>query len=162
MEVKGAEFMAKRYGMLAVFIFIHIIAGSLVGSFFPPGPWVEQLVKPSFYPPAIAFPVVWTILYALMGVSLWLFWIADGSGKRQGYVWYSAQLAVNLLFTPLMFGLQSTLLGSLDTLVLLLLLGKTMTLFYRYSQTAAYLLLPYFLWTCFASVLAITLWVLNG
>lgn len=154
--------MVKRYGVLAVFIFIHIIAGSLIGSFFPPGAWVEQLVKPSFYPPAIAFPVVWTILYASMGFSLWFYWIADGSHKRHGYLWYTAQLVVNLLFTPLMFGLQSTLLGSLDTLILVGLLGKTVTYFYRYSQLAAYLLLPYLVWACFASILAISLWVLNG
>ncbi|HBU37140.1 MAG TPA: hypothetical protein DEB70_04970 [Planctomycetaceae bacterium] len=162
MEVKGAESMVKRYGVLTVFIFIHIMAGSLVGSFFPPGPWLEQLVKPPFYPPAIVFPVVWTLLYASMGVSLWVFWLVDGSDKGQGYLWYSAQLVVNLLFTPLMFGLQSTMLGSLDTLILVLFLGKTITLFYRFSPKAACILLPYFLWTCFASVLAISLWVLNG
>lgn len=157
----GTHNNVKRYGVLILFACGHVLVGSMTGWLFPPGIWVEQLIKPAFYPPALAFPVVWTMLYILMGVSLWLFWCSQGTGKRQGYFWYVTQLAVNLLFTPLMFGLQSTTLGSLDAFALLLLLSMTIRSFHRHSRWAAYLLAPYWLWAGFASVLAVTLWWLN-
>lgn len=156
------QIKVRQYGVLVLFAVGHILAGSMTGWFFPPGVWVEQLIKPVFYPPAIAFPLVWTILYALMGVSLWLFQFSEGTGKQEGYAWYGAQLMANLLFTPLMFGLQSTLLGSLDALALLLLLSMTIRSFHHHSRGAAYLLVPYWLWTAFASVLALSLWRLNS
>lgn len=150
-----------RYWVLVGLMIAHIFGGALMGRLFPPGAWVEGLSKPVFYPPALAFPVVWTTLYALMGLSLWFFWSADGHNKRWGYYSYAAQLCTNYLFTPLMFGLQSTFLGFMDVLLLIVLLGVTIRTFHRHSPKAAYLLIPYFVWTCFALILATTLWRLN-
>ncbi len=151
----------KRLSICAGFMAFHTLAGALMGSLFPPGDWVKQLVKPAFYPPPIAFPIAWTFLYGLMGISLWLFWSSAESRKRKGLFWYASQLSVNFLFTPLMFGLQSTLLGLIDILILLPILHITILAFYRSSPKAAYLLIPYSLWVFYALALALSLWLLN-
>lgn len=139
----------------------HVFAGFLIGRFFPAGEWVDQLAKPVFYPPTWAFPVAWTILYALMGVALWVFLRAPHGNKRLPLALYLVQLAVNLLYTPLCFGLESTLLGLMIVTVLWLLLAATITVFHRISRLSAWLLLPYFLWVSFALVLSQSLWRLN-
>jgi tryptophan-rich sensory protein len=151
----------KQLSTCAGFVAFHILAGSLIGFFFPSGDWVNKLVKPDFYPPSMIFPIAWTFLYALMGVSLWLFWSSAKSGKGTGLFWYANQLSVNFLFSPLMFGLQSTLLGLINIIILLPLIGVTMLKFYRGSPKAAYLLIPYLLWVIFALALSFNLWILN-
>lgn len=152
----------RRYALLAALIGLHVLAGFLAGFFFPAGPWVEQLVKPAFYPPAVAFPIVWTMLYALMGASLWLFILSERPNKGPALALYGVQMAVNLSFTPLMFGLQSTLLGFLNVLALVPLVALTIIRFHRFSRGAALILVPYLGWISFALVLAGSLWWLNG
>ena len=151
----------KSQSILVGLVALHILAGFLTGHFFPPGSWVEQLTKPSFYPPPLAFPVVWTILYALMGVSVWLFLCSEKQGKGQTLSIYASQLTVNLLFTPLMFGLRSTFLGFLDVLILLPLIIATIFFFYKFSPRAALLQIPYLAWVSFALILSFSLWRLN-
>jgi len=157
----GRNIGLKQLGICALFMALHVLAGSLTGYFFPSGDWVEGLVKPAFYPPSMLFPIAWTGLYALMGMSLWLFWFSTDSNRKTGLLWYAGQLGVNLLFSPLTFGLQSTLLGLIDVLVLLPLICLTMMAFYRVSKKAAYLLIPYLSWVIFALALALSLWILN-
>lgn len=146
---------------LLLLVAIHISLGSLVGALFPPGAWLESLIKPGFYPPTWAFPVAWTFLYACMGASLW-FVVRSRQGPKRLALWvYSSQLAVNLAYTPLCFGLESTLLGLLDVSLLLIILLATMIQFRKISLTAAALLVPYLLWVSFALVLSISIWELN-
>lgn len=148
--------------LLIGLVVFHVFAGFLAGHFFPPGPWVEQLSKPSFYPPPLAFPVVWSLLYALMGVSVWLLLQSDRQGKGKALVLYASQLTVNLLFTPLMFGLRNVFLGFLDVLILLPLLVATIVVLYRFSPRASLLQIPYLLWVGFALTLSFSLWRLNS
>ena len=151
-----------RFPGLILLVALHIGAGSFLGAFFPPGLWLEGLVKPAFYPPTWAFPVAWTILYAMMGCSVWLVFKAKQGPKRLALWLYAAQLVVNLAYTPLCFGLESTLLGFLDVGLLLVLLLTTIPSFYQISRTAALLLVPYLLWVCFAFVLSFFIWRLNS
>ena len=146
---------------LLMLVAIHIGLGSFVGALFPPGAWLENLVKPSFYPPGWAFPVAWTFLYACMGVSLWLVLRSRQKPKRLALWLYGGQLAVNLAYTPLCFGLESTLLGLLDVSLLLVILLATMIQFRKNSFAAAALLVPYLLWVSFALALSISIWRLN-
>ncbi len=152
----------KSKALLISLVALHIFAGFLAGSFFPPGPWVEQLSKPSFYPPPLAFPVVWSLLYALMGGSVWLLLHSDKQGKGKALLLYTSQLAVNLLFTPLMFGLRNVFLGFLDVLILLPLLVVTIVVLYKFSPRASLLQIPYLLWVGFALILSFSLWRLNS
>lgn len=117
-------------------------------------PWFANLVKPAIMPPEWVFPVVWTLLYALMGVALAMIVAARGApGRGAAIAAFVAQLAINLTWSPVFFGLHQVLPALLIILVLIALVALTIMLFRRISGTAALLLLPYLAWICFATAL---------
>lgn len=124
--------------------------------------WYPTLGKPLWTPPNLAFPIAWTILYILMGVAAALTWSAAGPGRRaQPMTAFFVQLALNVLWTLLFFGLRNPLLGLIDILLLLAAILWTMLAFRRVSRLAALLLLPYLLWVAFATTLNFEIWRLN-
>ncbi len=125
--------------------------------------WYETLVKPSFWPPNWIFGPVWTVLYALMGVSAYIIW-SQGTKKRAvkiALTYFFIQLACNFLWSILFFGLRSPIMGLVDILILWFFIAKTMHAFEKLSRPAAYLLVPYFLWVSFATVLNAVIVILN-
>ncbi len=128
-----------------------------------PGSWYDMLVKPSFNPPSWVFGPVWTILYILMGISLYLVLMAwrRGSDTRIPLVLFGIQLALNALWSFLFFGLQSPAAGLAGIIVLWIFIGATIVTFFRISRPAALLLLPYFAWVSFASILNYAIFTLN-
>ena len=125
--------------------------------------WYETLERPGFAPPNSVFPVVWTVLYAVMAVAAWLFWRAEGkSGDRKvGLIWFGVQLALNVAWSFAFFWLQSPASGLIVILLLLMAIAITIVLFDRLSRAAALLLIPYLLWVCFAAALNFAFWFLN-
>lgn len=125
--------------------------------------WYVGLEKPFFSPPNWIFGPVWTILYLLMGISFYLLWVRGFKKKAVRYasVLFGIQLLLNLLWTPLFFGLRSPLLGLIDIVLLLVVLIFTITKIYTISKTAAYLLIPYLLWVSFATMLNAAILILN-
>ena len=114
--------------------------------------WIE---RPWFYPPEIAFPVVWTLLFTLMGLALFLVW-HRGPGRRDVHVAFAAfgvQLALNLAWTPVFFGLRRPDLGLLVIGALWVAVVGTIVAFDRVSRAAAGLLVPYLGWVSFAFAL---------
>jgi translocator protein len=125
--------------------------------------WYNTLTKPWFTPPNWVFAPVWTLLYCMMGVSLWLI-IKDGfdnSEVKRGTICFVAQLLVNFLWTIAFFGIRSPAMGLVVIIALLYLIGLTIQRFNRVSKPAAYLLTPYFCWTCYATALNIAIVLLN-
>ena len=125
--------------------------------------WYPTLRKPSFTPPGAVFGPVWTVLYLLMGVSLYLVsrrGRADGAVRRAEAI-FAVQLLLNAAWTPLFFGRRSPLLGLLDILPMWAAVMATMRAFYRISKPAALLLVPYLLWVSYAVVLNLSIWRLN-
>lgn len=119
-----------------------------------------QLNKPSWAPPASVFGPVWSVLYALMGVSAWLVWRSPGrNGVALGL--FGAQLAANALWSWMFFAWHRGALSAVEVLVLLGLIVATLVTFWRTNRLAAVLLVPYLLWVSFASVLTWTLWQSN-
>lgn len=118
-----------------------------------------QLVKPSWAPPAGIFGPVWSVLYALMGISAWLVW--RSGPNRRALVLFFAQLAVNALWSWLFFTWHQGALATAEVLVLLALIAATMRAFWQSSRLAAALLLPYLLWVAFASALTWSVWQAN-
>ena len=114
--------------------------------------WIE---KPWFYPPEILFPIVWTALFTLMGVALFLIVRSDerGSAFSLALLAFAIQFGLNLSWTPFFFGLQRPDLGFLIILLLWLAIVGTIILFLRISRIAGLLLVPYLLWVSFATVL---------
>jgi tryptophan-rich sensory protein len=120
-----------------------------------------QLSKPSWAPPASVFGPVWSVLYALMGVSAWLVWRSPGS-KGVALGLFGAQLAANALWSWMFFAWHRGALAAVEVLVLLALIVATAVAFWRISRLAALLLVPYLLWVSFASVLTWALWRTNA
>lgn len=139
------------------------IIGSLVTT-TGEGSWYAAIEKPSFNPPGFVFGPVWTTLYILMGISLYLIWM-EGTGRREvrlALIFFSTQLVLNALWTFLFFGLQSPFLGLVEIIILWLFIVATIVAFYRFNKTAAFLMVPYLAWVTFAAFLTYSIWILNG
>jgi benzodiazapine receptor len=152
-------------GLLLVCIAIPLLAGA-IGSIFTMEAiptWYATLQKPSFSPPAWVFGPVWTTLFILMGIALYIV-VKDGTGTapvRHAIAFFGAQILANTLWSFLFFGMRSPFLGLIDILLLVVLIAGTMVTFYRVSKAAAWLLVPYLCWVCFATAVNAAVWVLN-
>lgn len=150
---------------LIIAIGLSLSAGA-IGSIFTmpaiPG-WYAVLQKPDLSPPDWLFGPVWTMLYILMGVAAFIIW-KRGLDKKEvkiALVIFGIQLALNVLWSVMFFGLQDPGLALIEIIVLWLAILFTIIVFYRISRVAAFLLLPYILWVSFASYLNYAIWMLN-
>lgn len=126
------------------------------------GPFYTQLMRPEWAPPSGLFGPVWTILYALMGISAWLVWRVGGfRAARTALTLFLVQLAVNALWSWLFFGWQRGGLAFADIILLWALIVATLVSFWRIRPLASALLIPYLLWVSFASALNYSVWKLN-
>lgn len=124
--------------------------------------WYLTLEKPPFTPPPSYFPIAWTILYIMMGISF--FTIIMQPATKQKYVavnLFLVQLILNLLWSYIFFELQSITYALIDVILLLIFLIATIIYFFRLSKLAGYLLIPYLLQVIFATYLNIGLAILN-
>jgi translocator protein len=127
--------------------------------------WYPKLEKPSFTPPGWVFAPVWTVLYAMMGLSLFL--ASQRRTEQDGGLWeasrvlFGTQLALNTLWSYVFFGRRSPGWALVEILFLWVAIVATTWAFSRISRTAGLLLLPYLLWTSFAVVLNHSIWRLN-
>ena len=121
----------------------------------------EKLVQPPLSPPSWVFPVVWTILYILMGISAYLVYTTDSLYRKSSLKIYAAQLVVNFFWSILFFNLEMYLFAFLWLLLLLVLILFMIFSFSRVSKTAAYLQIPYLLWVMFAGYLNLGIYLLN-
>lgn len=122
------------------------------------------LRQPPLSPPGWLFPIVWTILYILMGIASYLVLTSAAPREdiRTGLWLYGLQLAVNFVWPILFFNLQWFLIAFFWLILLWILVIVTTVKFYRIDSRASYLLLPYLLWTTFAAYLNLGIFVLNG
>ncbi len=126
--------------------------------------WYPNLEKPSFTPPSWVFGPVWTLLYALMGGSLYVASRqrgASGDVVRTSRVLFGIQLVLNVLWSYVFFGRRSPGWAAVEIAFLWGAIVATTLAFWRISKTAALLLLPYLLWTSFAVLLTYEIWRLN-
>ncbi len=150
-------------------LIVSIIACELVGILGTPftlsaiPAWYSTLNKPGFSPPGWIFGPVWTLLYFFMGISFYLIWVQGWKHKRARTAgkFFLLQLGVNFLWSPIFFGLRSPILGFITIIVLWFLIVITMRKFYPLSKPAFYLLVPYFLWVSFTTLLNATIVLLN-
>lgn len=121
-----------------------------------------QLVQPDWAPPAGIFGPVWTVLYAMMGISAWLVWCSDGfRPHRHALILFLLQLTLNALWSWIFFAWHRGALALADVLALWFLILATLLSFWRVRPIAGALLIPYLLWVGFASALNYSLWLLN-
>ena len=140
-------------------------ASAIGGAFTRPAVtgWYVMVQKPLFSPPNEVFAPVWTVLYFLMAVSLYLIWQKRREGLRDNsaLLLFSAQLALNASWSAVFFGLQSIGGGLVVIGMLWLTLLATIRRFWSISRRAAACLIPYFIWLSFAVVLNFAIWRLN-
>ncbi len=124
--------------------------------------WYAELQKPFFNPPPWVFGPVWTTLYLLMGVSLFLVWRLPRTPKRNRALgWFAAQLVLNCAWSFLFFGAERPDLALVDIVLLDAAVLGTIRTFRGLSRTGALLLVPYLLWILFATLLNGAIWQLN-
>jgi tryptophan-rich sensory protein len=127
------------------------------------GGWYADLAKPSWTPPSWLFGPVWTALYGMMAVAVWLVWMRrhDRPAAVPMTV-FALQLVLNAAWTPLFFGLHRPGIAFADIVLLWLVLVATVWLFWGRRAIAGLLLVPYLLWVSFAAALNFAIWRLNA
>jgi translocator protein len=125
--------------------------------------WYRALTKPPWNPANGVFGPVWTLLYILMGVALFLVWRRGWvtPGVQTAVLLFAAQLIFNLLWSVVFFGFRTIGGGLVIIVILWLLIVATIVSFFRLNAVSGVLMLPYIAWVTFASVLNATIWSLN-
>lgn len=145
-------------------LFICQVA-SLIGNIFNSFSlytWYPILLKPSFIPPPWVFGIVWTILFILMGIALYLVFINKKSPYySEALYFFLLQLGLNVFWTFCFFVLRNPLMAFFEILFLMVSIFITLIYFYKVNKISACLLIPYFLWVIFIAVLNYSFFVLN-
>jgi tryptophan-rich sensory protein len=157
--------MKANFGRLALSLIGPLLIGFL-GSVFTIDQidtWYQQINKPELIPPNSVFGPVWTILYLLMGIALYL--VVESKAKQEdknrAYLIFGIQLILNLLWSIIFFTMHRLLSASAEIIILWIAIILNILSFWKVSKTASLLLIPYLLWVTFASYLTIAVWVLN-
>ena len=123
-----------------------------------------MLQTPPLSPPSILFPIVWTILYVLMGISSAMIYIdrdKNPDAAKKGLIWYGASLVLNFSWSIIFFNLQAAFFALLVLLVLLYTIIRTILEYRKVNPIAAYIQNPYAIWVAFAGYLNAGIWLLN-
>lgn len=125
--------------------------------------WYQSLIKPSWAPPAYLFGPVWTVLYVLIAISFGKVFLMFFGKQVKWYILlpFVLNLVFNFAFTPIQFGLQNNYLAALDILLVLGTLIWAMVAIFPFARWITYIQIPYLLWVSFATVLQLTITVLN-
>jgi benzodiazapine receptor len=166
MEIASRSQLRMAYLRYALFTVPAILLlGTLSGRAAGSGngnPWFDALEKPGFMPPGWAFPLAWTILYIMLGLSLAMILNARGArGRGLAVSVFLAQLALNYAWSPIFFARHKIDLALIVILAIIVLTVVTAWLFHRIRKPAAWLLLPYLAWLCFATALNFQIGRLN-
>ncbi len=141
---------------------LAVLAAAATGSLFRPGDWYRGLDRPAWTPPDWLFPVAWTVLYIAMAVA---------AGRVAGHgsplvpaalAFWSCQIALNVLWSPVVFGLRRLGAGAVVMAALLVAVLATLALFAQVDAVAGWLIVPYAVWISYAAALNVALWRRNA
>lgn len=155
----------KNWKVYAFWIGLSLGVGALSGLLSRPGMegFQKTVAQPPLSPPAILFPIVWTVLYTLMGISAARIWLTEPSELRSRSInLFIAQLVVNFFWSLIFFDARSFPLAFLWLLLLWGLVAWMIITFRKIDSRAALLQVPYLLWVTFAAYLSAGVWVLNA
>lgn len=141
------------------YLFLPVVLGSLVGFIISGSINYNELVKPPLAPPSWLFPIMWTIIYLLMGISYYLL-KQDNDNEVLSRIYY-VQLGVNLLWSIIFFVFEARLLACIWIVLLDILVGLMIYWFYNTKKISGYLNILYMLWILFATYLTIGIYILN-
>ena len=156
--------MQNKFIKLVASLSLPFVAGSIGSYFTIPSidSWYQTLNKPIFSPPDWVFGPAWTILYVLMGISFYLVWSSKSSkNKNQAVKLFLIQLTLNASWSIIFFGLHNPSFAFINIIALWIVIYMTIRAFTTPSKTAAYLLYPYLAWVSFATILNLSIVLLN-
>ncbi|MBO5164553.1 MAG: tryptophan-rich sensory protein [Ruminococcus sp.] len=147
-------------------LLIFIVSAELVGAVSALlsggfGSFYAELVKPPFSPPGWVFPVVWAVLYAIMGISAYMVYSSESNSRKTALGVYTAQLAVNFSWSIIFFRFKLLNAAAVTAVILAVLVGIMIYCFARIRKSAGLINIPYLLWSIYASYLAIGTAFLN-
>ena len=138
-------------------------SASVIGGLVTVGfkePWYSLINKPTFNPPSWVFAPVWTTLYLMMTIAIWLFWHSRNKDMNTIYI-YFIHIVFNTTWSIVFFGLHQILLALFVLIGLILIIIILMLRFKRVNIVSYYLMIPYLLWCCYALVLNFNIFLLN-
>lgn len=154
-----------RFIPLILSIGIPLILGGITAALMPNMKEVYSgLTKPVFAPPSFVFPIVWTILYVMMGIAAYKVYILkyDGIDVSSALFVYSIQLLLNFLWTFIFFGFRLYGIAFIELIILVFFVLLTIKRFYdKAGKESALLMVPYLIWLVYAGVLNFYVWMLN-
>lgn len=151
----------KNRSVLVISILIPLAIGSLSTLISGNRAMYSLINKPALSPPAFIFPIVWTILYILMGVSSYIIYESNDPGRRKALRTYVVQLLLNFFWSIIFFGLFQYFLAFLWLLALIIVITVMIYQFYKISPAAANLQIPYLIWCIFAAYLNFMIYIMN-
>ena len=156
-------YMLKNKFLSFVLFFVITYSASFIGgiiTFSFKEPWYSQLVKSNYNPPDWVFAPVWTTLYLMMTIAIWVFWLSKNRDMNTVYI-YLIHIVLNTTWSVVFFGLHQILLALIVLLVLIFLIIILIFRFKRVNLISVYLMIPYLLWTFYALFLNFNLLILN-
>ena len=155
--------MLKNKFLSFILFGLITFSASVIGGLVTVGfkePWYSLINKPTFNPPSWVFAPVWTTLYLMMTIAIWLFWHSRNKDMNTIYI-YFIHIVFNTTWSIVFFGLHQIFTALVVLLVLVFLIITLIKKFKRVNLISYYLMFPYLLWTFYALFLNINLLVLN-
>ncbi len=155
--------MLKNKFLSFFLFFVVTYSASFIGSLATISykePWYSSLIKSNLNPPDWVFAPVWTTLYFLMTVAIWLFWHSKNKNIDTVYI-YFIHLVFNTTWSIVFFVFHNIFLALINLIILIVLIIIIMIRFKRVNLTSYYLMIPYLLWCCYALILNMSLFILN-
>lgn len=150
-----------NFKVLFINILIPIAFGFTGGFLGNSSEGFKNIPKPQFAPPGIVFPIVWSVLYILMGISSYLIYTSSNKNKKSALIIYGIQLLLNSLWTLFFFRLKWYLFSFIWILFIMLFVVIMICKFYKINKVSAFIQIPYLLWLIFASILNFSIYLLS-
>ncbi len=155
--------MPKNKFLSFLFFLIITFSASFIGGFVTISykePWYSQLIKSNYNPPDWIFAPVWTTLYLMMALAIWIFWNSKKRDINTIYI-YLFHIFFNTTWSIAFFALHNILLALLNLIILISFIIILILRFRRVNLVSYYLMIPYLLWTSYALFLNLSLYILN-
>ncbi len=155
--------MLKNKFLSFILFLIITFSASFIGSlvtFTYKEPWYSQLIKSNYNPPDWIFAPVWTTLYFMMTLAIWIFWHSKNRDINTIYI-YFIHIVFNTTWSIVFFGLHQIFLAMIVLMILIFLIIVLIIRFKRVNLVSYYLMIPYLLWCCYALFLNLNLYILN-
>ena len=146
------------FTLIVLVTFSASAIGGVVTSIYKE-PWYSQIIQPTFSPPSWVFGPVWTALYILMSMAVWLNWISIK--QKRVLVIYFAHIFFNGIWSIIFFGFHNIFIALIDLLIIIIFIIWLMVIYYRSNKLSFLLMLPYLLWSSYAFLLNGSIYYLN-